>query len=59
MNQCYAVIGSGGWFEILGADIELRQSCSEVKRGNSCGLIWRGNQEGEGGSCCQENQRTD
>ena len=60
VTQCFAVMGSGGWFENLGAETEVRDSCSEVKWRSSCRLIWRVNQRMErGGSCCEEKRRTE
>jgi len=55
--QCFAVMGSGGWFEILGAETEVRDSCSEVKRRNSCRLIWRVNQRMERGDLAVKKNR--
>ena len=53
-------MGSGGWFENLRAETEVRGSCSEVKWRNSCRLIWCANQRLEReGSCCEEKWRTE
>ena len=50
-RQCFAVMGSVGWFENLGAETEVREreSCSEVKWIKSHGLIWCVNQRPEEG----------
>jgi len=54
MRHCFAVMGSGGWFENLGAETEVRESCSEVKQRNSCRLIWYVDHRLERGGSCLE-----